>query len=84
MPVPMTSSHPDEPSSPADVGDIECDEILWDVMEFEDTVWQVMQAGGCEAGQEPVPGFTREKVIDALHKNAGNADTAYEYLNFDP
>lgn len=41
---------------------------------------------GCEAGQasDPVPGFTREKVIDALHKHAGNADTAYEYLNFDP
>jgi hypothetical protein len=47
----MTSSHTDEPSSPADVGDTECDEILWSVMEFEDTVWQVMQAGASDARQ---------------------------------
>jgi hypothetical protein len=53
-------------------------------MEFEDKVWQVMQAGGCVAGVKPVKGFTRQKVILALQMHAGNADVAYEYLSFDP
>jgi hypothetical protein len=38
MPVPMTSSKPVEPSSPSDVDDTERDEILWEVLEFEDKV----------------------------------------------
>ena len=82
--VHMTPSHAAEPSPPAEADDNERDDILWEVMEFEDKVLQVMQAGGCEAGRVPVPGFTRQKVVLALQVHAGNADLAYEYLSFDP
>jgi hypothetical protein len=82
--LPMTPSHAAEPSPPAGADDNERDDILWEVMEFEDKVWQVMQAGGCVAGVKPVKGFTRQKVILALQMHAGNADVAYEYLSFDP
>ena len=80
----VTPSHAALPSPPADADDHERDDILWGVMEFEDKVWQVMQAGGCEAGRVPVPGFTHQKVVLALQLHAGNADLAFEYLSFDP
>ena len=54
-----------------------------ETIDFEETVCQVMQDGGCCVGKTPVPGFTRDKVVDALRRYTGDPDAAYEYLNFD-
>ncbi len=59
------------------------EQVVCEVMDYEDTVWQVMQAGGCCAGKAPVQGFTRDKVVTALLRYGGDANNAYEYLIFD-